>query len=158
MKNSALLHPEMIASIPFLGASVANELESYAAQLPSCPQPPEPVSVVIRALNEAQSLPVLLDDFRRQSFSGEIELIVLDNESSDATADVAKDYGARVETIARDDFSYSRSLNQAMEAASHNVVVLTVGHAALATNVFLGTVQERFRGEAVAGAYGTNFA
>src|SRR6266700_1060612 len=58
-------------------------------------------SVVIPAYNEEQYLPRLLKSIEvaRANYSGgrdEIEVIVADNDSSDATAEVARAHGARV--------------------------------------------------------------
>lgn len=153
--NSALLHPDMFTAIPFVGEAVGLQLEQYAATLPEPKERQLPISIVIRAMNEADTLSTLLQDLSQQTFTGETEVIVLDNESSDATRDVALEYGARVETISRGDFTYPRSLNRSMELASNERVVFTVAHAALATNVFLSAVNERFQEEGVVAAYGT---
>lgn len=53
------------------------------------------VSVVIPARNEEQNLPVLLASLQGQSFRP-AEILVVDDASSDATADVARKGGARV--------------------------------------------------------------
>ncbi len=53
------------------------------------------VSVVVPARNEAAALPQCLDALRQQTYP-HYELVVVDNASADATADVAKAYGCRV--------------------------------------------------------------
>lgn len=53
------------------------------------------ISVVIPAFNEEKYLPACLDAFRKQTFKN-YELIVVDNNSTDKTAAIAKKYGARV--------------------------------------------------------------
>src|SRR2546430_17737267 len=63
-------------------------------------------SVIIPAYNEEQYLPRLLSSIEvaRANYSGgrdEIEVIVADNDSSDATPEVARDHGARVVHVAR---------------------------------------------------------
>src|SRR2546423_3339421 len=57
-------------------------------------------SVIIPAYNEEQYLPRLLKsiELARSNYSGgrgEIEVIVADNDSSDATAEIAREHGAR---------------------------------------------------------------
>jgi len=52
-----------------------------------------PVSVIIPALNEEESIPLVLGDIPKDWVS---EVIVVDNGSSDRTAQVAADHGARV--------------------------------------------------------------
>jgi glycosyltransferase involved in cell wall biosynthesis len=60
-----------------------------------------PFSVIIPAFNEARFLPATLAAVRRaEDFLGEpVEIIVADNESTDATAAVAREFGARVITV-----------------------------------------------------------
>src|SRR3989442_12568617 len=63
-------------------------------------------SVIIPAYNEEQYLPRLLEsiEIARANYSGgpdQVEVIVADNDSTDATAEVAALYGARVVTVAK---------------------------------------------------------
>lgn len=53
-------------------------------------------SVVIPAFNEAAAIGRCLSSLQEQIYQGFIEIIVVDNGSSDATADIARSYGARV--------------------------------------------------------------
>jgi 4,4'-diaponeurosporenoate glycosyltransferase len=53
------------------------------------------LSVIIPARNEEKSLPLLLEDLRGQSCKP-FEIICVDDESSDATAQIAESYDARV--------------------------------------------------------------
>lgn len=87
-----------------------------------------PVSVVIRTLNEADSLDRIFKALRSQTVWPN-ELVVVDNESTDETVQVARRYGAKVVNIPREEFSYPKSLNVGMEAAGCPVVVSMVGHA-----------------------------
>ncbi|MBI3255845.1 MAG: glycosyltransferase [Candidatus Andersenbacteria bacterium] len=48
------------------------------------------ISIVIPAYNEAQAISKTLASLVAQDFSGEFEVIVVDNNSSDGTAQVAK--------------------------------------------------------------------
>jgi len=58
---------------------------------------PLKISVVVPALNEERLLPLCLESLKRQTFRGPYEVIVVDNNSRDRTADVAREMGARVE-------------------------------------------------------------
>jgi glycosyltransferase involved in cell wall biosynthesis len=87
------------------------------------------VSIVIRAYNEAGPLRRLLEWTRRQEFEGAVEVIVVDNGSTDGTAAVAREFGARVVTLPQGEFSYPKSLNLGVEAARAPVVVCLVAHA-----------------------------
>ena len=64
------------------------------------------ISLVIPAWNEAAFLPRLLKsaEAARQAYSGgadRVEMIVADNASTDATADIARQHGCRVATVSR---------------------------------------------------------
>lgn len=54
------------------------------------------ISVVIPAYNEAKSLVKTLESLHAQDYLGNFEIIVVDNNSTDSTAKVAKKYGAKV--------------------------------------------------------------
>ncbi|HSX44634.1 MAG TPA: glycosyltransferase family 2 protein [Candidatus Saccharimonadales bacterium] len=53
-------------------------------------------SVVIPAYNEAPYIAETLLSLKRQNFAGRFEIIVVDNNSSDATAEIARSLGANV--------------------------------------------------------------
>lgn len=54
------------------------------------------LSIIIPARNEAENLRRLLPSLRAGRYGGEREIIVVDDDSSDETAVVAREYGARV--------------------------------------------------------------
>ena len=54
------------------------------------------VSVVVPAYNEEHFLPFCLESIKNQDYSGEYEVIVVDNASTDNTAEIARDWGAKV--------------------------------------------------------------
>ena len=54
------------------------------------------MSVVIPAYNEEIYLFSCLESVRNQDYAGEYEVIVVDNASTDNTAQIARDWGARV--------------------------------------------------------------
>jgi len=58
-------------------------------------QQPE-ITVVIPAYNEESYLPGCLASLKRQDYAGKFEIIVVDNNSTDRTAEVARAFGARV--------------------------------------------------------------
>ncbi|PZS35067.1 MAG: glycosyltransferase family 2 protein [Pseudonocardiales bacterium] len=54
------------------------------------------ISVVIPAFNEEATIAACLASLACQDFVGRVEVIVVDNASTDATADIARAFGARV--------------------------------------------------------------
>lgn len=65
------------------------------------------VSIVIPAYNEELFLPKLLKSVNKQSFKLPYEVIVVNNNSTDKTAQVAKKYGAKVVFEKRRGYAYS---------------------------------------------------
>jgi peptidoglycan/xylan/chitin deacetylase (PgdA/CDA1 family)/glycosyltransferase involved in cell wall biosynthesis len=54
------------------------------------------ISIVIPALNEEKLLPDCLKSMKGQSYQGDYEILVIDNGSTDSTADIARNFGVRV--------------------------------------------------------------
>jgi len=129
------LHPELIDDIPLVGGRIRHALDDRVTEtLIDDSSKDGDITLVIRALNEATELEKLFEDINKQAFSGQVEVIVVDNESSDNTPEVARFYDAEVVTLPRSEFTYPRSMNVGVEAASHDTVMLTVGHALLSNN------------------------
>ena len=66
------------------------------------------ISVVIPAYNEEKLLPQCLDSLNRQDYRGDYEIIVVDNDSADATARIATEFGARVVSCPERGVAYAR--------------------------------------------------
>lgn len=81
------------------------------------------VSVVIPAYNEEVLLPACLDSLSRQDYPGEIEIIVVDNGSTDGTAAVARSRGVRV--VTETERGYSRALASGFAAATGAILAST---------------------------------
>jgi len=152
-----LLHPEFVASVPF-GSWVTRRLlaQRVAETLVDEPKADPNITVVVRALNEAAKLERLFEDIHNQVFASEVELIVVDNESTDGTPQVAKSHHAEVVTLPRDSFSYPRALNVGMEAASNGLVFMTNAHVRLSNALTLHAGARHFVGnDDTGGAFGT---
>lgn len=135
-----LLHPELFERMPIFGQQVAEVIDNRAAEVAQQSvdgTPEQPISIVIRTLNEAPQLKSLFSDILAQKFRGEIDLVVVDNASTDGTVSIAKEYGARVETISRNSFTHPASLNIGLKAARHDHVFVASSHISLATDQLL---------------------
>ena len=84
-------------------------------------------SIVIRAYNEAQHLPRLLDGIRQQTVE-DVEIVLVDSGSTDNTLAIAASYGAQVVRIPSDEFTFGRSLNFGVRAATRELVVIASAH------------------------------
>ncbi|MDC1437627.1 glycosyltransferase [Planktomarina temperata] len=86
------------------------------------------VTVVIRALNEAEFLPECLSSVLDQDYDGEIEIVLVDSGSTDLTIEIAESYNCKIVHIKKSDFSFGRSLNMGCSAARGDVLVLLSAH------------------------------
>lgn len=103
-----------------------------------------PITVAIRSLNEADALRLSLDAVKLQFGAEQTQLIVVDNESRDASPKVAEEFGARVISISREEYSHPRSLNICMEEAETDLVLVMPGHTVLASRLALEAVKRVF--------------
>lgn len=85
------------------------------------------ISVVLRAKNERAWIGRCLTAIRRQRLQ-DIDVVLVDNDSTDGTVEVAEAFGATLTTIGREEFSYGRALNIGIAAAKHDVVALLSSH------------------------------
>jgi len=81
------------------------------------------LSVVIPAYNEADFLPRCLESLAKQKDTPNYEVIVVDNASTDNTAEVAKGYGARV--IHESEKGVVHARQAGLEAARGEIIVST---------------------------------
>jgi glycosyltransferase involved in cell wall biosynthesis len=112
-------------------------------------------SVIVRAKDEAASIGRVLELLREQDLGGaEVELIVVDSGSSDATADIARRIGAKVIEIPASSFTFGGSLNTGCEAASAPILIALSAHAFPPDRGWLGRMLACFDDPLVACAYG----
>jgi glycosyltransferase involved in cell wall biosynthesis len=103
-----------------------------------------PISVVIRNLNEGACLRKVLQALQSQDRVA-TEIIVVDNESTDDSLDVAREYGARIVSLPRKAFSYGRALNIGIREASQPFVLNLSAHSIPLGRTFIEDVLEPFR-------------
>jgi glycosyltransferase involved in cell wall biosynthesis len=151
-----LLHPELLCSLPFVNSLTATLLRRRIREVADDPDNDPPLSMVVRVFNEATKLEQLFEDLDRQRYSSAVEVVVVDNGSSDMSAQVAKSYGAVVVVQPQSSFSYPKSLNLGINAASHDLVFVTVAHARLSNVHNLHAGARHFRENSnVGGAFST---
>lgn len=85
------------------------------------------ISVIVRAFNEATWLPRVLRALANQRHN-DLEVLVVDNESSDGSADIARSAGAKVVSISRAEFTFGRALNMGIEASRGDVLAILSAH------------------------------
>lgn len=90
-----------------------------------------PVSVVVAARNEEQSLPVLLESLQQQSYPVALtEVIIVDDYSTDRTREAIKPFlNERIQCItppvSPGESSKKKAINTGVRAAQHELIVIT---------------------------------
>jgi rhamnosyltransferase len=113
------------------------------------------VSIVLRTKNEAKSLPRMLGLIRRQAYKPKPEIIAVDSGSTDETIGILKGQNdIRVLEIPGKEFTFGRSLNLGIDAASGEVVVALSAHAFPRGKSWLERLLMPFQDPTVAGVYG----
>jgi glycosyltransferase involved in cell wall biosynthesis len=110
-------------------------------------------SIVIRAYNEEKHLPRLLEGLRLQTVT-DAEVVLVDSGSTDFTAEIAENFGAKVIHIRPNEFTFGRSLNLGVEAASAPFIVIASAHVFPVYPDWLESLLEPFSDPQVALTYG----
>jgi glycosyltransferase involved in cell wall biosynthesis len=84
-------------------------------------------SLVVRAFNEEEHIGRLLEGIRHQTVR-DVEVVLVDSGSTDATVSIAARYGATVVHIRPDEFTFGRSLNLGLAAATRELVAIASAH------------------------------
>src|SRR5580704_5149907 len=111
------------------------------------------VSVLIRVLNEEPALRRLLECLRTQKLDRLFEVVVIDNESDDGSAKVARAMGARVFTLPRSLFGYGRAINVGVRLCRGDLIVLLSAHSWPQGDDWLSRMVNCVDGHGVAAAY-----
>ena len=111
------------------------------------------ISVVIRCYNEEQHIGRLLSGILQQTVK-DVEIIVVDSGSIDATVSIASRYPAKILHIRPEDFSFGRSLNAGCQAASGEFIVIASAHVYPVYSDWLEKLLSPFSDPQVALVYG----
>ena len=84
-------------------------------------------SVVIRCLNEEKHIGRLLHGIQQQTVQ-DVQIIVVDSGSTDATLSIVSRYPVKILSIEPEEFSFGRSLNLGCAAANKEFIVLASAH------------------------------
>ena len=110
-------------------------------------------SIVIRAYNEEKYIGRLLEGIRYQTLK-DAEVILVDSGSTDSTFSIAESFAARIVRIPSDEFTFGRSLNFGVRAATREFVVIASAHVYPVYPDWLGALLPPFEDDRVALTYG----
>ena len=110
-------------------------------------------SIVIRAYNEEKHIGRLLEGIRQQTLK-DVEVILVDSGSTDRTVSVAESFAARIVRIASNEFTFGRSLNFGVRAATRELVVIASAHVYPVYPDWLESLLRPFEDKQVALTYG----
>lgn len=110
------------------------------------------LSIVIRCRNESQSLSEVFQALKAQRCNFPWEIVVVDNESSDNTLQLCREYNARVVSISAAEFTYGRALNLGIREAKGELILLLSSHSLPVGSNFLNQATEPFEDPAIAAA------
>lgn len=113
------------------------------------------VSLVIRTYNEERHLPSVLEKIAlQQTNSLSKEIIIVDSGSEDGTRNIAESFGCRVLRIAKEEFTFGRSLNIGCAAATGRYLVFVSGHCIPATDTWMENLIKPLQNDMCAYTYG----
>ena len=111
-------------------------------------------SIVIRTYNEQLHLPALLQSIRSQKASFPYETVLVDSGSTDRTLEIAEEFGCRIVRIAKEEFSFGRSLNVGCRVAQGECLVFVSGHCIPAGEGWLARLIDPLGRESIVYTYG----
>ena len=145
--------------VPRPRASTVTGVAWYARAPARANLPPVPgISVIIRARDEAESIGRCLELLAGQTVGGpEVEMILVDSGSRDATVDIARSKRASVVSLPPSEFTFGRALNLGAANASGDVLVALSAHAFVPDERWLERLAVAFDDPRIACASGQRF-
>jgi glycosyltransferase involved in cell wall biosynthesis len=111
-------------------------------------------SIIIRTYNEEQYLGKVLDTIQNQSFTGEVEVIIVDSGSTDNTLRIIENFECKIVHIRKEDFSFGRSLNYGCDAATGDLLVFISAHCIPTDKFWLAELVRPFNNKNIVLSYG----
>ena len=111
------------------------------------------ISIIIRTKNEEKWLPFCLESVFAQKTQSSIEVILVDNGSSDHTVSVAKRFPV-AKVINIDTFLPGKAINDGIRSSKGEYIVCLSSHCVPKENNWLEALLKNFQTSNVAGVYG----
>ena len=111
------------------------------------------ISVIVRIRNESKWISRCLFALQNQDCEN-FEILVVDNESTDGSVEIAKQFECRLLNVSRTEFSHGKSLNDAIRVSNGEFAAILSGHCIPANEHWLRRLHLGFYNPKVAGVYG----
>ena len=111
------------------------------------------LSIIIRCLNEEKHIGKLLAGIMEQT-EKDLEIIVVDSGSKDATLSIASHFPVKIISIRPEDFSFGFALNSGCAAATGDILLFASAHVYPLFNDWIQLMLEPFEDRQVALVYG----
>jgi len=111
------------------------------------------ISIVIRCFNEERTIGRLLNGIAAQTVKPG-QIVVVDSGSTDGTLDIVRKHPVEIHSIDPAEFSFGRSLNRGITAATGDVCVFASAHVYPVYDTWLEHITKPFDDPAVVLAYG----
>ena len=111
------------------------------------------VSVIVRTKNEENWIQHCLKSIKTQSYAGGIEIIVVDNLSTDMTLGICAEF-PEVKVVTIEKYLPGDSLNTGISAANGEILVLLSAHCIPTDELHIQNLVRNFDDPSVAGVYG----
>ncbi len=112
------------------------------------------VSVIIRTYNEEAWIGLCLEAIRNQNTTNEIEVVLVDNNSTDKTVEKSRSLWEGLVEVQLDSYKPGLALNKGIEASSGEVVVCLSSHCVPVSNNWLEELVDPLARPKVAAVYG----
>jgi glycosyltransferase involved in cell wall biosynthesis len=115
------------------------------------------ISILIRNKNESKALHKALKSIEKQHFMVPFEIVVIDDNSSDDSIEVANLHGCKVVALDKQ-FTYGYAINFGVKNCQYDIILLLSSHNILISNDFPKKLLEYFEDPKVAGVRCTPIA
>lgn len=102
------------------------------------------ISVIIPTLNAQKYIEKLINKLKAQKLEQELEIIVIDSASDDNTVQIARDAGARVLEINRDEFDHGGTRNLGWRSAKGDIICFMTQDALPVDDLYLANLIQGF--------------
>lgn len=111
------------------------------------------VSVIVRAKDEGKWIERCLKALRLQR-KVQLEVTLVDNESSDRTVEIARRFGCRIVELPDEEFSFGRALNKGIDASKGEFIAILSAHGIPVNDIWAVRLLAGFYQLRIAGVYG----